>query len=89
MHFIGATMFITTLIDSALDHPCQHMPHKTDTRELLHINTYGKKDPQDWSFRYVMKPKDTLKKAKAKFCQLATALSAIANKEVTLEDQMF
>jgi hypothetical protein len=36
-----------------------------------------------------MKPKDALKKAKAKLCQLATALSAIANKEVTLEDQMF
>jgi hypothetical protein len=82
MHLIGATMFFTTLIDSALDHPCQHVPHTTDTRELLQVSTYGKQDSKDWLLKYVMKPDIALSKAKEK-------LSAIANKEVTLEDQMF
>jgi hypothetical protein len=36
-----------------------------------------------------MKPEDALKKAKVKLHHLETALSAIANKEATLEDQMF
>lgn len=81
MHLIGATMFITTLIDSALDHPCQHVPSTNDTRELLQVI-------KDWSFRYIMKPEEALKKATLKLRQLETALSAIANKDATLEDQM-
>jgi hypothetical protein len=36
MHLIGATMFITTLIDSALDHPCQHVPSK-----MIPGNSFG------------------------------------------------
>jgi hypothetical protein len=62
MHLIGATMFFTTLIDSALDHPCQHVPHTTDTRELLQVSTYGKQDSRDWLLKYVMKPDIALSK---------------------------
>ena len=36
-----------------------------------------------------MKPENALKKAKVKLRHLETALSAIANKDATLEDQMF
>ena len=89
MYVIGATMFITTLIDSAFDHPCQHVRSHTDTRDLLQISTYGKNDPKDWSFKYIMKPKTALKRAKEKLLRLADALSAITNKEVILEDEMY
>ncbi len=89
MHLIGATMFITTLIDSALDHPCQHVLSTTDTRDLLQVITYGKQDSKDWALRYIMKPEEALRKAKLKLNHLETALSAIANKDATLEDQMF
>ncbi len=89
MHLIGATMFITTLIDSALDHPCQHVLSTNDTRDLLQVNTYGRQDSKGWSLRYIMKPEEALRKAKLKLHHLETALSAIANKDATLEDQMF
>ena len=82
-------MFITTLIDSALDHPCQHVPNENDTRDLLQVTTYGKQDSKDWALRYIMKPEEALRKAKLKLNHLETALSAIANKDATLEDQMF